>query len=68
MYDKPLSEYGELMTVQEFKDAVRCAAFTDYDGFGCPVKDGKVYSKFFVSPSRLHDIPEDATHIEWYNK
>ena len=57
----------DVYTVEEFKQLCKAGWFIDYDGFGNPVKDGKAA---FVSiyPSRLQDIPEDATHIVWYNR
>lgn len=68
---------GELMTVEEFKQACIVGALIDYDGMGDLVKDGKIITppapegSFFpkwVYPSRRHEIPEDVTHILWYNK
>ncbi len=58
---------GDLMTVSEFLDCCNCGGFIDYDGFGNPVKDNLLMDKL-IYPSRLFDIPEDATHIFWYNR
>lgn len=62
-YNQPLTNYGHLMTIEEFKGFL----FIDYDGHGHPVKDNKM-SGHYIKPSKLDQIPEDATHIMWYNK
>lgn len=67
-YNNPVPEYADLMTVEDFKNCVEVGGFKDYDGFGFPVKDGKEDDDLFILPSRLHEIPEDATHIAWYSK
>jgi len=67
-YKAPVKDdCGDLMTVAEFIENCECGGFTDYDGFGYPVKDGKTAS-FVVKPSQREDIPADATHIIWYNR
>ena len=63
---------GHLMTVQEFKDDCWRGVFNDYDGSGDLVKDGAVIVKriddsWIVKPSNRHAIPDDITHILWYN-
>lgn len=59
---------GTLMAVEDFKICIDQGVFTDYDGYGCPVKDGMEKPTQLVYPSRIKHIPEDATHIIWYNK
>ena len=66
---------GDLMTVKEFKDACYIGAFSDYDGMGDLVKDGKIVTKrrtdgrpSWIIPSKRHQIPSDITHIFWYNR
>lgn len=66
-YDKELSD-GELMTVDDFRQQVRISAFIDYDGYGHPVRDGKMDRSIDILPSKIEAIPEDATHILWFNK
>jgi hypothetical protein len=66
-------EYGPmLMTVAKFKDCVYEGGFIDYDGYGEPYKDGKICEDVIVNPSDIRtkfaSIPEDATHIVWYNR
>lgn len=64
----------DVYTVEEFKTLCENGAFIDYDGFGCPVKDSKADPSFFIYPSRVvaypnpRWIPEDATHVVWYNR
>lgn len=59
---------GDLFTLEEYLSSCRCGAFIDYDGFGNPVKDGKADPNMDIVPSRPQDIPEDATHIWWFNR
>lgn len=66
-YTEDLSSFGDLMTLKEFKRVVRQGCFVDDDGFGHPVKDGKM-AKVCVHPSQVASIPKDATHIMWFNK
>jgi len=66
-YTDELDFFGELLTVKEFVSSCSCGVFTDYDGYGHPVKDKKVCRDIVVIPSMLGNIPVDATHIIWYN-
>ena len=66
-YLQELPNFGDLMTVEEFKRRVESKFFIDYDGFGQAVKEGKV-DPVLIYPSQVDEIPEDATHIMWYNK
>ncbi len=58
----------DVYTVEEFKQCCEDGAFRDYDGHGYPVKDNKACESIIVKPSRVNKIPEDATHIIWFNK
>jgi len=67
--DCPEADMKQTMTVQSFLDNVRLAAYTDDDGFGHPATDGVENTSVRIYPSEMgRDIPEDATHIFWYNK
>jgi len=57
----------DVYTLEEFRENVECGAFIDSDGLGHPVKGRKSDPSIIIKPSRLHEIPEDATHIVWYN-
>lgn len=70
-YTGKVEARDDLMSVQAFRDCVRSGLFTDYDGFGYPVKffEGiPKHSQVIVKPSTGQDIPADATHIVWYNR
>lgn len=58
----------DVYTVDEFKSYCGHYAFVDYDGHGYPVKDSKADDHIIIRPSKLHEIPLDATHIVWYNR
>jgi hypothetical protein len=66
-YTKNLPPYGHVMTVPEFKQAVKEGAFIDYDGMGEAAKL-LVDDSEYIYPSTVDKIPVDATHIIWYNK
>lgn len=66
---------GYLMMVKEFKEACNQGMFNDHDGMGDLVKEDKIVTKRgetgipeWIYPSNLENIPEDITHILWYNK
>lgn len=61
-------DYGDLMTVEEFKANVESGGFIDYDGMGHAVRGDEVDESFYVYPSEVDKIPEDATHILWFNR
>ena len=58
----------DVYTVEEFKHRCEQRAFVDYDGFGHPVKDGKADESIYIYPSKVSEIPSDATHIVWFNR
>jgi hypothetical protein len=58
----------DVYTVDEFKEHVESNMFIDYDGHGYPVKDGLADKSIMIFPSRIKNIPKDATHIVWYNR
>mgnify|MGYP000845426080 CR=1 FL=1 len=66
-YVEEIPDYGDLMTVENFKESVKYGALIDYDGHGLVVKDRKM-AKWVMYPSIAHLIPEDATHVMWFNK
>lgn len=67
LYDKDLPDYGDLMTRYEWLAAVEQKCFIDDDGFGKPVKDGKM-AGCVIYPSDADQLPDDATHVMWFNK
>ena len=68
---------GDLMTREEFIQAVESGAFIDYDGY-CHLVSGESLSPLgagevsdvSLSPSEVEDFvwPEWATHVLWYNR
>lgn len=61
VYDRELPNYGYLMTIEKWKDAVEEGYIMDDDGNW--VKDGMM-SRFDPFSSEQ----EDATHVMWFNK
>jgi hypothetical protein len=66
-YKDKMPSYGDLMTVNDFRQDVRAGGFIDYDGFGHPAKL-MVDNSTHIYPSQVDAIPDDATHIVWFNK
>lgn len=66
-YNVDLPSYGELIDVKTFSADCCDYSLIDYDGHGHPVKDNKM-SNQIIKPSKFVEIPEDATHIMWFNK
>ena len=71
----PLEDIGDLLTLQEFLDAVECGGFIDYDGMGnwatethqeSGSTDKWVYPSQIKNKTRI--IPSWATHVMWYNR
>ena len=58
----------DVYTIKEFIENCESGGFIDYDGFGYPVKDSKACTQIIIKPSRVAEIPEDATHIIWFNR
>lgn len=67
-YNETPPDYGDLMTVEQYRKYVESGMFIDYDGSGCPVRDGKMDGKIDIIPSSPERIPDDATHIVWFNR
>ena len=63
----PVGE-DDVYTIDEFRSYCESGLFSDYDGFGEPVREGQADPSIWIEPSRLHEIPADATHIVWYNR
>lgn len=58
----------DVYTIEEFKELVNSGGFIDYDGYGYPVRDKMADESIVIQPSRLEKIPQDATHIVWFNR
>lgn len=51
----------------------RSGSFIDYDGDGLPVRDGMADRKWTLTPSVVRKfgrsaMPDDATHVIWFNR
>ena len=59
----------DVFTVTDFLEMVSCGGFIDYDGYGYPVKDDLYDKSIIIRPSNVNEVlPEDATHIIWFNR
>ena len=63
-----ISDYGDLMTLDDFQEMVDCGGFIDYDGYGNYVLNGKE-SNFITWPSKFKINRDNRfTHIIWFNR
>lgn len=64
-----IPSYGDLMSLEDFKESVRNGGFIDYDGSGNLATDSKC-SDITIIPSEVedYDFPEWCSHIVWYNR
>lgn len=71
-YDQPIEEVPiAIYKVGKWKMHCANGYLDDYDGFGHPAKDGLMDMRVFIKPSQRDEnghIPEDATHIIWFNR
>ena len=60
---------GDLLTLEEFEDMIKCGGFIDYDGFGELATETHV-SNIRVYPSSFDRSKVDPkfTHVCWYNR
>lgn len=66
---KPIPDYGDLMTLEEFINCVNSDGFIDYDGHG-RYSDEINMTDIIIYPSDIknNSVREDFTHIVWFNK
>lgn len=65
-----IGDIGDLMPLDDFKDACESGMFIDYDGFGELATEDKT-SKIYITPSMLRTgfkIPGWCTHVLWFNR
>lgn len=60
-------EHGDVMTREDWLVCVKDGSFIDDDGYGYAMKDGKA-DPTPLYPSGSENLPEDATHVVWFNK
>ena len=61
-YDQPIPDYADVIDITQFKSAVDSGCITPDDGSGHPVKNGMMDSR------DCFELPDDATHVAWFNK
>lgn len=66
---KPLPDYGDLITIEDFEYAVLHNAFIDYDGYGYYAMKDKM-SDVKIWPSKFEEKGRDNrfTHVVWFNR
>lgn len=67
-YNEPIPGYGDVLTVREYIEAISQGVFNDDDGHGIVARNGLMDSRNICPSDGLTYIPEDATHIVWFNK
>lgn len=65
IFSRPNGNDGELMTLDEWREAVLSGAFNEYDGSGY-FSNGTHYTR--TGDVFTYAIPEGATHVLWFNK
>jgi len=68
-FENDIPAYGDIMSLKDFIENVKCGGFIDYDGSGNYVKDGKE-SDISIYPSdvKYGAIRTDFDTIVWYNR
>jgi len=65
--EKP--DVGDVLTKEDFFEGCEDGMFIDYDGYGYPMLNGLSDTGITIRPSNHKTKwPDDATHIEWFNK
>ena len=67
MYNLEIPKYADVISVEDFINYCNSNFFIDYDGHGNLVKGNKM-SNVCIVPSTRHLIPDECTHIAWFNK
>lgn len=65
IYKDEIPNYGEILTIDEFVGMVDDGSIIEDDGIGYFSNGHKMTRELDVFES---DIPEDATHVAWFNK
>jgi len=67
---EPIPDYGQLMPLEEFRQACIDGFFIDYDGYGELCTETEALGEY-ISPSEVlanRTIPIESTQVNWYNK
>jgi len=64
-----IPDFGDHMTLEEFKDSCDCGAYVNYDGIG-QYASATQESSVYVKPSDVFNglLDTSYTHVVWYNK
>ncbi len=66
---RPLSKSGDVMSLENFIENVKCGGFIDYDGFGMYIKDDQMTDiDIYPSDVKANSIRTEFTKIIWFNK
>ena len=69
---EPIPDYGDVMSVANFRAYCKNNYFIDYDGFGHPAnkKAGFMNGDIVVKPSEIKKLKLHKlyTHIVWFNR
>ncbi len=60
---------ADVYTVEEFNELCDTSCLIDYDGFGHPITgEGMMDPAWCLVPSQRHTLPDEVTHIQWFNR
>jgi hypothetical protein len=66
---EPIPNYGDHMTIEEFREYVRSGLFTDYDGMGYYATATEISDEMVdLSEIKVGYKPEKYTYVVWFNK
>jgi hypothetical protein len=67
--DREIEVDDDVMSMDDFIEAVNQGCFIDYDGFGSYVKDGKISNiRIYPSDVQHNSVRKDFDTIIWFNK
>lgn len=61
-------DYADVFPLSEFEELCRSYCFTDWDGAGYYVKDGKMYGLVCCRDIVADGVDHNFTHVAWFNK
>ncbi len=69
-YRDPIPSYSTIFKVKDFLELANDSSLTSEDGYGFPALNDKMDRSASIVPSRIGKtiVPDDATHIVWFNK
>ena len=67
---RPVPNYGDMMTLEEFIDLCKCDALIDYDGHGYYAESQEIITDVLCIPSDIlnGDIKNEYQYMIWFNK